>query len=152
MTLQSKREEILGHYRRSFEELRKAIESLSECQMTEQSVDGWSVKDNLAHVAFWHNLRAEEIGRISAGHNSVWRITDEEDELINAIVLNARRGIPLSQVLWELDNSRERLLHALGYATNRGLNPSLYGEAGLRSDHEFEHARYIQGWRQNHGI
>jgi hypothetical protein len=120
--------------------------------MIELSVDGWSVKDNLAHVAFWHHLRAEEIGRISAGRDSVWRISGDDGERLNGIVYNARRELPLDQVLWELDNSRDRLLLAIGSATERGLDPGLYGEAGLRSNHEFEHARYIQDWRQRLGI
>jgi Mycothiol maleylpyruvate isomerase N-terminal domain len=152
MTLQDKRDELLEHYRQSIEELKAAIEDLSEAQMVEPSIDGWSVKDNLAHVAFWHNLRAEEIGRISAGHATTWRISGEEDERLNAIVHNARRDLPLDQALWELENTRQRLLHALAYATDRGLDPSLYGEAGLRSNHELEHARYIREWREKQGL
>jgi hypothetical protein len=152
MTLQSNRDELLEHYRQSIDELKAAIADLSEAQMVEPSIDGWSVKDNLAHVAFWHNLRAEEIGRISAGYATTWRISGEEDERLNNIVHSARRDLPLDQAMWELDNSRQRLLHALAYATDRGLDPTLYGEAGLRSNHELEHARYIREWRQKQGI
>ena len=35
MTLQSKRDELIDHYRRSFDELRQAIEGLSDAQMSE---------------------------------------------------------------------------------------------------------------------
>lgn len=152
MTLEEKRNDLLEHYRRNRAELTAAIEGLSEPQMVERSIDGWSVKDNLAHIAAWDNLRAEEVGRISAGHDSVWRMTGEDDERFNAVVHAVRRDLSLGQVLWELENAMERLLHAVGYATDRGLDGSLYGEAGLRSHHHLEHARYIREWRQKRGV
>ena len=43
------REALLAHYRRMRADLLAAIDGLTEAQMTEQSLDGWSVKDHLAH-------------------------------------------------------------------------------------------------------
>jgi hypothetical protein len=33
-----------------------AIHGLSDAQMTEPSLDGWSVKDHLAHLALWDDV------------------------------------------------------------------------------------------------
>ena len=66
------RDALLQHYRQSREELLSAIRGLSDQLMTEPSLDGWSVKDHLAHVALWDDIRASEVDRISAGHDSAW--------------------------------------------------------------------------------
>ena len=49
-------------------------------------------------------------------------------------------------VLVQQTDSRSQL-EAIGAATERGLDPSLYGEAGLRSGHEAQHAGWIRRWR-----
>jgi hypothetical protein len=52
-----------------------------------------------------------------------------------------------AQAQWELEHSRATLLAAISGATERGLDASLYGEAGLVSSHEAEHAGWIRRWR-----
>lgn len=146
------RRDLLRSYHRSREQLLAAIDGLSEEQLAETSLDGWSVKDHLAHLAFWDDLRAGEVVRISAGHESVWRLTEEQDETLNEIQYQMRRSLPLEQVEWELATSRQRLLDAIAAATPEGLDPSRYGEAGLRSGHEAEHAEWIRRWRDEKGI
>ena len=37
-------------------------------------------------------------------------------------------------------------------APTRGLDGSLYGEAGLRSDHEAQHTAWIRRWRSERGL
>jgi hypothetical protein len=120
--------------------------------MTETSLDGWSVKDHLAHLAVWDDLRADEVERISAGHDSAWRMTHEQDEAYNSISHSLRLALSVDQVKWELATSRQRLLDALSSAAPRGLDGSLYGEAGLRSSHEAQHAGWIKRWRGERGI
>lgn len=146
------REELLRHYHESRRQLMSAIDGLSAEQMTEPSIDGWSVKDHLAHLAFWDDLRAAEVTRISAGHEPAWRLTDEQDEAMNTIGYETRRDLPLSQVTWELAESRQKLLDAIAGATAEGLDPSRYGEAGLRTRHESDHAAWIKRWRDEKGI
>ena len=63
-----------------------------------------------------------------------------------------RLGLSLEQVRWEFATSRQRLLDAIAAATPRGLDPSLYGEAGLRTGHEEEHTGWIKRWRTEKGI
>lgn len=145
------KEELLSHYRRMREDLLAAIDGLTDEQMLEESLDGWSVKDHLAHLAFWDDLRAAEVARVSAGHDAAWRMTPEQDEALNALAYGCRRAMPLNQARWELAESRRRLVDAISSATPRGLDASLYGEAGLRSSHEAEHAAWIRRWRAERG-
>jgi hypothetical protein len=141
------RDALLRHYRHTREELLAAIEGVSDEALSEPSLDGWSVKDHLAHLAFWDDVRAEEVVRISAGHESAWRMRPEQDEALNEIVYDERRSLSPGQVRWELATSRQRLLDAIASATERGLDASLYGEAGLVSGHEAQHTEWIRRWR-----
>ncbi len=146
------RDELLQHYREMREDLLAAIDGLSDERMTEPSLDGWSVKDHLAHVALWDDVRASEVARISAGHDSAWRMTDEQERAYNVLGHDLRRTLSLAQVLWELAAARQRLVDAIAAATARGLDASLYGEAALPSTHEAQHAAWIRRWRVERGI
>ena len=146
------RDALLKHYEEMREDLFSAINGLSDELMTETSLDGWSVKDHLAHLVLWDDVRASEVVRISAGHNSAWRMTHDQDEAYNEVAHALRLALPLDQVRWELATSRQRLLDAISSATPRGLDPSLYGEAGLRSSHEAVHTGWIKRWRGERGV
>jgi uncharacterized damage-inducible protein DinB len=141
------REELLRHYRESREKLLAAIEGLTDEEMSEPSIDGWSVKDHLAHMALWDDIRAEEVNRISAGYESGWQMTDEQDEALNTAGYEMRRSLSPAQARWELANSRRKLMDAIAGCTPRALDASLYGAAGLRSGHEDQHAGWLKRWR-----
>lgn len=138
---------LLQHYRQTRQALLAAIDGLSDDAMTEPSLDGWSVKDHLAHIALWDDVRVSEVLRISAGHDSAWRLTDAQGDAYNEMGYDLRRSLPLAQVRWELATSRQRLLDAIASASERGLDASLYGDAALRSSHEVEHTGWIKHWR-----
>jgi uncharacterized damage-inducible protein DinB len=146
------REALLQSYRHSREQMLAAIAGLSDEQLIETSLDGWSIKDHLAHLAQWDDVRASEVTRISAGHASAWRMTEEQDVHFNAMGYALRADLTLNQVKWEFATSRQRLLDAIASATPRGLDASLYGASSLVSAHEQEHAGWIQRWRGEKGI
>ena len=146
------RETLLEHYRKSRRDLLAAIDRIPDELMVERSLDGWSVKDHLAHLALWDDVRASEVQRISAGFQSAWRMNGEQDEAYNTMGHELRRDFTLEQVKWEFATSRQRLLDAISAATARGLDASLYGEAGLASGHEEEHTGWIKRWRREKGL
>lgn len=146
------RETLLHHYRTTRQALLTVLDGLSDDLLTEPSLDGWSVKDHLAHLAVWDDVRAAEVERISAGFASAWQLTSEEDDAYNAMTHRARADLSLTQVRWELETSRARLLRAISTAPERALDPTLYGEAGIRSDHEAEHTGWILNWRQSRNL
>jgi uncharacterized damage-inducible protein DinB len=145
------RERLLQHYQQTRAELLAAIDGLTDAQMTEPSIDGWSVKDHLAHLVLWDEIRTREVERISAGYDSAWRMSDEQDGVYSELGYTLRRNLSLDQVRWELATSRQKLLDAIAAATPRGLDESLYGEAGLWSTHESPHAGWIKRWRGEKG-
>lgn len=139
-------------YAQMREELLAAIDGLSDALMSEPSLDGWSIKDHLAHLALWDDLRASEVARISSGHESAWRMTEDQVGTYNELGHRLRQPLSVDQARWELTASRQRLLEAIAAATPRGLDASLYGEAGLRTTHEAEHADWIRRWRAAKGV
>lgn len=145
------RDALLRHYREMRAGLLDAIAGLSDAQLSETSLDGWSVKDHLAHLAMWDDIRASEVVRISTGFDSAYKMSGEQDSAFNEIAYEARRALSLAQVRWELERSREALLAALANAAGRGLDASLYGEAGLTSGHEAQHTEWIKRWRSERG-
>jgi len=146
------RQALLEHYRLMRQQLLSAIEGLSDALMAEPTLDGWSIKDHLAHIAHWDDIRAGEVVRISTGHDSAWGMTGQDDVAYNEIAYRSRVSLKLGQVRWELETSRKKLLNAISSATPRGLDASLYGEAGLRTSHEAQHSEWILRWRSEKGV
>jgi len=146
------RDELLQHYREMRADLLAAIDGLSDEQMSDTSIDGWSVTDHLAHVVLWDEVRASEVTRISAGFDSLWRMSEAQDDAYNALGYDLRRGMTAKQARWEFTNASDRLIAAVAAATDRGLDASRYGEAALRSGHQAEHAGWIRRWREERGI
>ena len=44
-----------------------AIAGLTDEQASRREIDGWSVKDHLTHLTFWHEMRFFELSRIARG-------------------------------------------------------------------------------------
>ena len=151
------RDDLLAHYYQMRAMLHEAIDAArgdrraDRTQMSEPTIDGWSVKDHLLHFALWDDVRASEVTRISAGHDSACRMSDEQDAAYNDLGYALRVDLSVAQALWEVETSRQRLLDAIAAATPRGLDGSLYGESALRSAHKQEHAAWIRRWRAERG-
>ena len=101
------REKLLQHYRESRADLLAAVEGLTDEQLTDPSLDGWSVKDHFLHLASWDDIRASEVERISAGHDSAWRAGVDEEDGYSAISYKLRHGLTLDQARWELETGRK---------------------------------------------
>jgi uncharacterized damage-inducible protein DinB len=145
------KEALVQHYRQMRADLLSAIDGLSDELLAEPSLDGWSVKDHLAHLAFWDEIRTGEVERISAGYDSAWPEA-ADTEAHNAFMQPLRQALSADQIRWELKTSREKLEAAILAATPRGLDGSLYREAGLRSTHEAQHSEWIKRWRREKGL
>lgn len=152
MLVAENREALLHHYLTTRGDLRAVIEGLSAALMSEASIDGWSVKDHLAHIATWDEMRAAEVIRISAGQESAWRMSAAQDDAYNTMAYELRAGMSAAQAVWELETTRSKLLDAIASATARGLDAALYGEAALVSTHEVEHAAWIRRWRAQRSV
>lgn len=141
------KETLIEHFRQMRRDLLQALDGLGDATLAEPTLDGWSVKDHLAHLSLWDEIRAGEVTRISAGHESAWRMTPAQESVFSPLAYELRVVLSVAQARWELDTSHQRLLEAIAAATPRGLEASLYGEASLRSTHEAVHTAWISRWR-----
>src|SRR5438067_10620369 len=94
---------LLQHYGYTRATLLAAIEGLTDDQLSDPSLDGWTVKDHLAHIALWDDIRASEVARISAGYDSAWRMSDDQDEAYNQMSHALREHLSPPQTRWELE-------------------------------------------------
>jgi hypothetical protein len=153
MSQEHQRRGLHEHYQRSLEAVLAAIDGLTDAQMTEQSIDGWSVKYHLIHLAVWHEIRRAEIDRVSAGMPPAWPLIHGElVHALNEATVRARRANTLDQVRADLDYARDQVLAAIDRASERALNGEGFGEAGICSSEEIEHADMIRKWRTRKGI
>jgi hypothetical protein len=147
MDVEADRRAVLAAFAASQTALLAAIEGLSEAQLNERSLDGWSVKDHLAHLAQWHELRWLDLTRLAAGYESAVNSTPEQDEVFNAMTVEWRVGLSWPQTLWEWQTSRGRVLDTLRALASQELERVLRDDWPLRTGHEDEHAGYIRRWR-----
>ena len=146
-----RRQEIIDTYRQMRAGLTAALDGLSEAQMLDRSLGEWCVKDILAHIAMWDELRVTEIERVAAGGRSVF-LDMHDSDAFNDAVAAMRWDVPLTQVRWEFDYTRRRLLEAIERAPASAIDDSLYGHAPLLSRHDEAHTEQIIEWRKERGI
>jgi len=129
-----------------------AIKGLSDDQASRPAPDGWSVKDQLTHITYWHEMRYFEVSRIARGGRASFPHTDEARvKYINEKMAENRHRLPLSQVVADLDFAREMVKQAILAATD--LNLSLFEEIGpIGAGHETDHAALIEAWREREGL
>ena len=147
MDARAGREAVLSAFAASESAILAAIDGLTEPELTARSIDGWSVKDHLAHVAQWHELRWLDLTRLAAGFEPAVNSTPDQEEAFNAMTVEWRSSLSSKQTLWEWQTSRGRVIDAVRALTNEELGRALRDDWPLRTGHEDEHAGYINAWR-----
>ena len=129
-----------------------AVAGLSDEQASTPAPDGWSVKDQLTHLTFWHEMRFFEVSRIAHGGRASFPNTDETGvEHLNEQIAANRRPLPLSQVVADLAFARDMVKQAVLAAAD--LDLSLFEEIGpIGAGHEMSHAELITAWREKESI
>ena len=127
-----------------------AIAGLSDAQLAEKTLDGWSVKDHLAHIALYDELRVAEVRRISAGWETAWQMPGK-DHIYSQLGYELRANWSPAQVLWEIADTHEQLVAAIEQGTDLVLDPARFSEAAMPSTHEAQHTGWIERWRGERG-
>lgn len=134
--------------------LLESIDGLTEEQASRQEIDGWSVKDHLAHITVWNEMRFWELNRIAQGGTfSMAPETEEGIGWLNEGFAQARRRLPYAQVVADMNSVHNLLVQAVTAAPEDRLAENLYGEMGpIGAAHEAGHAAIIRGWREKAGV
>lgn len=148
------RDQLLLEMDTARDRLNEAIAGLTEEQASLPALDGWSVKDHLTHLTFWHEMRFFEVSRIARGGRASFPLTDEAGvEHINQQFVTNRRALALAQVLADLDFAREMARQAIAACHEDSLSQRFDGEIGpVGAGHDISHADMITAWRHRVGI
>jgi uncharacterized protein (TIGR03083 family) len=123
------------------------------------AVGVWSVKDVLAHIAFWERYTVNMLQAVARGKTPDL-LADDSTERSNASVVAQYYQRPLAAVIADWQQAREDLLEALEDLDDAALNepdrfPWSVGRtlldriSGNSFDHEQEHIEQIRAWMRN---
>lgn len=136
------------------------LATISVEQMNQPGAVGvWSVKDVLAHLAYWQRYAAELLSAAARGVQPALD-GDDETERSNASVVAQYYQRPLASALADWQAAREDLLDQLDQISDADLNdPDRFAwsdgrtlldrVAGNSYDHEQEHIDQIREWLQH---
>jgi hypothetical protein len=159
MTEQKSKAELLAMRRALYTHFDELIASMSEQQMQVPGVnDDWSVKDNIAHLAFWERvnlldmLKAIDQGKswTDPGFGS----TDEVLEQTNQRAYLQNKDRALADVLSEFTATQQQVMEYLERLSEEELNTPyewLEGDTIVTwlsdpNGHYQEHEQYIREW------
>ena len=137
--------DIAGRVEASWQGLMDALEGIPEDRMSEPGVVGvWSVKDTMAHIAFWDDraVAVQEAVAAERKPDSVdWRVKNDE-------VARERADWPIQHARREMHEAHGRVVEMLQKYPN--ANPEYL--AGDTYDHYDEHAAEVRAWREREGL
>ena len=113
-----RREDLLRREAEAWGRIDGVVESLSaaELGLSGYTVEGWSMKDMMAHVAAWSTVAASVLREISAGTWTGHHASDEPGGIdrLNAEWFERDRELDVDTVRSEWHASRTRMLEAFG--------------------------------------
>jgi hypothetical protein len=121
--------------------------SAAELVRTGYTVEGWSVKDMMAHIAAWSNVAASVLRDISAGSWSGHHVSDEPGgtDRLNAEWFERDRELDVDAVQAEWHASRTRMLEAFSELDEITPDADAWFEESGQS-HYAEHLADLEGW------
>ena len=145
----SRKTHILEQIRTTRHQFEEALAQVSPERMTQPGVnDEWSVKDMLAHIAWWeqHLLR-----RLRTGHEDLYVAGEEVRETVarvNAEIFTASRERPLAEVRVEYDASFHEVLATIEAMPDNELASEEMDEIiGVDTfQHYPEHTAMLTAW------
>jgi hypothetical protein len=150
------RQQLLKRLDKAWMALKASCAGLSDSQLTEPGVMGdWSVKDILAHVTTWEEEALKYLPLILGGGRPP-RYSTEYGGIgaFNAQMTEQKRGLSLSEVLRQLNETHRRLIDYVHSAPEEQFTHETRFRRRLRLDtysHYPIHARAIKEWRQQSG-
>ena len=151
--------DLLARIQREWSALMRTIEALSPEQMTTPGAGGWSVKDNLAHLAAWeqfmlrHHLQGEPPHQVMQIDEAAFGGQDENG--LNAVLYERNKNRSAADILDGLKRSHAQIQAALErmpftdlmkprYADDPKQRPVIAWVIGNTYDHYREHRRAIE--------
>jgi len=146
------RERLLRRLDKAWTALKESYAGLSDSQLTEPRVTGdWSVKDILAHVTTWEGEALKYLPLIIAGGRPPRYVRYGGIDAFNAKMAEEKRGLALSEVLRQLDDTHGRLIDFVQDTPDAQFTRDTRFRRRLRLDtysHYPEHTEAMRNWRE----
>src|SRR5215469_6106343 len=146
------KQQLLKQLEKAWKTLEESYAGLSDSQLTEPGVmDNWSVKDILAHVTTWEEEALKYLPLILTGGKPPRYIRYGGIDAFNAQMAEQKRGLSLSGVQRQLNETHRRLLDYLQSVPEEHIARETRFRRRLRLDtysHYPEHAKAIREWRK----
>ena len=146
------RQQLLSKLDRAWTDFEQSFAGLTDAQMVEPGVVGdWSVRDILGHVTTWEEEALKSLPLILEGRKPP-KYSDLYGgiDAFNAQESERRRGLPLAEVLGQLEATHERLVSYVEGVAEEQFTRDTPFRHRLRLDtysHYPLHARMIREWR-----
>jgi uncharacterized protein (TIGR03083 family) len=147
------RQQLLEKLDKAWSAIQESYAGLPESKLTEPGVAGdWSVKDILAHVTTWEEEALKYLPLIlEGGRPPRYSTMYGGIDAYNAQMTEQKRGLSLSEVLRQMDETHRRLIDYLQSVPEEQFGRETRFRRRLRLDtysHYPEHTRMIWEWRE----
>lgn len=147
------KQQLLKKLNKAWAEIRESYAGLSDAQMMEPGVtSNWSVKDILAHITTWEEEALKYLPLIiKGGRPPRYSVMYGGINAFNAQMTEQKRGLSLSEVLNQLDETHHRLIAYIHRTPEDQFTRETRFRRRLRLDtysHYPKHARAIRQWRK----
>ena len=147
------KQQLLKQLDKAWGAIKESYAGLSDALMTEPGVTGdWSVKDILAHVTTWEEEALKYLPLIvEGGRPPRYSVKYGGINAFNAQMTQQKRGLSLSDVLKQLDETHRRLIEYIHQAPEEQFTSETRFRRRLRLDtysHYPKHAKAIRQWRE----
>jgi DinB family protein len=149
------RQQLLKRLDKAWGAFKASYAGLSDAQLTAPGVTGqWSVKDMIAHVTWWEEEALKHLPLILTGGRPPRYSTQYGGiDAFNAQMTERTRGLSLSDVLRQLEDTHRRLIDYVHSAPEEQFTRETRFRRRLRLDtygHYPKHAEAIRAWREQH--
>ena len=146
------KQQLLKRLEKAWTAIKESYAGLSDSQLMEPDVIGnWSVKDILAHVTTWEEEALKYLPLIIIGGRPPRYIQYGGIDAFNAQMTEQKRGLGLSDVMKQLDETHRRLIDYIRSVPEEHFTRETRFRHRLRLDtyrHYPMHARAIREWRE----
>jgi hypothetical protein len=146
------RAQLLRRLDEAWSALKASYAGVSDSEMMEPGVAGvWSVKDIIAHVTTWEQESLTQLPLILAGRKpALYSVTYGGIDAFNARTTAEKRGLSLSEVLRQRDETHRRLINFMKSVPEHHIVQETRFRRRLRLDtygHYRTHTEAIRRWR-----
>jgi len=149
------KEDLLVRAARALIGFHESLDGLGETDLTDASLDGWSIRDILAHLSGWHREMTPALERLARGERPFPEGVRYDDvDAWNARFATAAREVEVTDLLLQLDRTHQEFLAAAATVPAERFAPdrTAYRIVDLNSAHHYRtHADQIRAWRATRG-